>query len=156
MIFRSTRHSPGLVTSRLYSEQTFYRVFMDDLERCRHEALIESPFLTTRRVRCLLPTIRKLTSHDVRITVNTRPPQEHEGRLRDEAENCIELLQSCGVQILFTGGHHRKLAIFDRAILWEGSLNILSQNNSCEVMRRIESESLAKQMIDFTDMGQFL
>jgi hypothetical protein len=73
-----------------------------------------------------------------------------------EAEASIALLQDIGVEILFTGGHHRKLAIFDRAILWEGSLNALSQNDSCEVMRRMESEDLAKQMLDFTGLTKFL
>jgi hypothetical protein len=73
-----------------------------------------------------------------------------------EAEASIALLQNIGVEILFTGGHHRKLAIFDRTILWEGSLNILSQNDSCEVMRRMESEDLAKQMIAFIGVGQYL
>ena len=48
-----------------------------------------------------------------------------------------------------TYGHHRKLAIIDRSILYEGSLNILSQNDSLEIMQRIEPEELARQMIDF-------
>ncbi len=39
---------------------------------------------------------------------------------------------------LLTGNFHRKLAVIDRTILWEGSLNILSQNRSQKVMSRIE------------------
>jgi hypothetical protein len=88
--------------------------------------------------------------------VNTRHPQEHEGYLQAEAEIGIALLQDLGVEILFTGGHHRKLAVFDRQILWEGSLNILSQNDSCEIMRRTESEMLAKQVLDFANLRKFL
>jgi hypothetical protein len=65
-------------------------------------------------------------------------------------------LQHMGVQVLYTGYHHRKLAILDRAILYEGSLNILSQNKSSEVMRRIESVSLAWQMVRFTGIDRFL
>jgi hypothetical protein len=66
------------------------------------------------------------------------------------------MLQSIGVEVLYTGGHHRKLAIIDRQILWEGSLNILSQNESCEVMRRIESDELAMQMLQFTKLYRHL
>jgi hypothetical protein len=54
------------------------------------------------------------------------------------------------------GGHHRKLAIIDRRLLWEGSLNMLSQNDSCEIMRRIESNSLATQMIHFARLDKYL
>lgn len=148
--------SSGLLTSRLYNERTFYRAFVDDLACCQHEVLLESPFLTSRRVEQLLPAMRKLIARGARLTVNTRHPQEHEGYLRAEAENSINLLQACGVEILFTGGHHRKLAIFDRKILYEGSLNILSQNESCEIMRRIESRALSEDMIQFLSLEEFL
>lgn len=156
-IFRRLKYrSGGLVTSQLYNEQTFYRAFERDLAYCRSEAVIESPFLTTRRIQMLLPTLRKMVTRGVQVTINTKHPQEHEDYMCAEAEASIALLQNIGVEILFTGGHHRKLAIFDRAVLWEGSLNVLSQNDSCEVMRRMESEDLAKQMLDFTGLTKFL
>jgi phosphatidylserine/phosphatidylglycerophosphate/cardiolipin synthase-like enzyme len=145
-----------LLSSRLYNERTFYDAFMDDLAYCQREAVIESPFLTVRRVRQLLPMVRRMIACGVRITVNTRRPQEHEGYLQYEAEDCIGLLQSSGVEVLFTGGHHRKLVIFDRKLLYEGSLNIFSQHESSEIMRRIESEELARQMISFVGLEKFL
>jgi hypothetical protein len=154
-IFRKCRLS-GLIASQLYNEQTFYRAFERDLACCRNEAMIESPFLTTRRIQMLLPTLRRMITRGVRVIINTKHPQEHEDYMCAEAEASIALLQNIGVEILFTGGHHRKLAIFDRAVLWEGSLNILSQNGSCEVMRRMESEDCAKQMLDFTGLTKFL
>lgn len=156
IIRRLKYRSDYLVASQLYNEQTFYRAFERDLACCRNEAVIESPFLTTRRIQMLLPTLRKMVTRGVRVTINTKPPQEQEDYMCAEAEASIALLQNIGVEVLFTGGHHRKLAIFDRAILWEGSLNILSQNDSCEVMRRVESEDCAKQMIAFIGVEQFL
>jgi len=62
-----------------------------------------------------------------------------------------------GVQVLLcTGNHHRKLAILDRNILWEGSLNILSQRHSREIMRRIENEELSLEMFNFLKLQKFL
>ncbi len=62
-----------------------------------------------------------------------------------------------GVQVLLcSGNHHRKLAIIDRKILWEGSLNILSQVRSREIMRRIEGKELAIQMFKFLRLEKFL
>lgn len=151
--FKST--SPDLLTSQLFNDRTFYRAFSSDLHTCMNEAFIECPFITSRRIEILLPTLRKLVKRGVRVTVNTRHPQEHEDYLRAEAYKNIPLLQNVGIQVLYTGGHHRKLAIFDKRILWEGSLSILSQNDSCEVMRRIESEELAKQMLRFVKLGRF-
>lgn|GEM_PF-5247592 len=89
----------------------------------------------------------------MRILINTRDPQEHSDYLFSEAQEAIAILQDMGVQVLFTSGHHRKLAILDGHILWEGSLNILSQNDSCEIMRRCESAQLVEQIKHF--IGQW-
>jgi hypothetical protein len=156
ILYNHRRHSPDLVTSQLYNEQTFYKAFIRDLACCRSEAIIESPFITTQRTATLLPYLRKAMSRGVRVVINTRPPQEHDEYMRNEAERSITLLQDIGVEILLTGGHHRKLAIFNRTILWEGSLNALSQNDSSEIMRRIESEQLAVQMIDYIGLRNFV
>ncbi len=59
-------------------------------------------------------------------------------------------MQTIGVEVYMTVGHHRKLAVIDKSILWEGSLNILSQYDSCEVMLRIRSKEWAKEVIEFT------
>lgn len=156
-IFRSFKCSSfDLATSRLYSEQNFYPAFERDLLRCRDEAMVESPFITTRRIQVLLPMLRKMVSRGIRVTINTRHPAEHEDYMRAESEAGIALLQNIGVEVLFTGGHHRKLAIFDRQILWEGSLNILSQNDSCEVMRRISSRQITEQMVEFLGLERYL
>ena len=158
-LLRSARPLQGdLLTSTLYNEETFYDTFLKDLNECHHEVLIESPFITNRRLQSLWPALQKLKDRKVRIAVNTRDPIEHidNEHLRHEAERSIAKLQHSGIQVLFTGGHHRKLAILDRKVLYEGSLNILSQNNSCEVMRRIESTQLAWQMVQFTKLDKFL
>lgn len=155
-LFHSTAQGLDLANSALFDQTTFYRKFVSDLRQAQSEVVIESPFLTTRRITDLMPAFRQLHSCNVTITVNTRHPDEHDEYLGLEADQSIAMLQGIGVRVLFTGGHHRKLAILDRRVLYEGSLNILSQNDSCEIMRRIESEAAAKQMIEFVQLGKFL
>lgn len=144
-----------LLTSKLFSETTFYPDFLKALAKCQSEVIIESPFLTTRRVLMVLPILTRLKNRGVKIVINTRDPFEQEDYMRLEAERSIELLHDIGATILITGGHHRKLVIIDRSILYEGSLNVLSQNDSCEVMRRIKSEVLAEEMLDFLKLERF-
>jgi len=156
-LFASPARQDELLTSALYDENTFYEKFAQDLKDCQQEAIIESPFITRRRLNLLLPTLQKLKSRNVRIAINTRDPEEHtDDYLRDEARRAVSKLQHMGIHVLYTGGHHRKLAILDRQVLYEGSLNILSQNNSCEVMRRIESVQLAWQMARFVKIDTFV
>lgn len=154
--FKSSRSVSSLQDSKLFNERTFYPAFMTDLRCCKEQAIIECPFITSRRVNALLPTLQMLRQRGVAIIINTRDPQEHDLPLRTQAIEAIERLQHLGVNVLYTGGHHRKLAILDKKILWEGSLNILSQSASCEIMRRIESEVIARQMILFTNLHNFI
>lgn len=48
--------------------------------------------------------------------------------------------------VLYTVKHHRKLAIIDGEILYEESVNILPQIDSCEIMRRTVSQQLANEL----------
>ncbi len=156
-LLRRNQSPLDLLTSKLFNEETFYPVFTKDLNKCSHEVIIESPFVTNRRLSQLLPTLQRLKDRKVRVIINTRDPIEHDDEYhRGAAHTAIAALQRIGVQVLYTAGHHRKIVILDRQILYEGSLNVLSQNDSCEVMRRVESSQLAWQMARFVGIDKFL
>jgi phosphatidylserine/phosphatidylglycerophosphate/cardiolipin synthase-like enzyme len=97
----------------------------------------------------LLPIFIKMRRRDVRIIVNTRNPDEHDGDYYYQALNAVSAMQDLGITVLYTTGHHRKLAIIDRSIVYEGSLNILSFSDSCEIMRKIISDAIAMELCKF-------
>lgn len=142
----------GIIGSRLFDQDTFYGALLDDLKKAKGQVIIESPFITTKRITILLPVFQTLAKRGVQLVINTKPFDEHDPEYRWQAEQSIVKLQQLGAMLLLTGGHHRKLAVIDENILYEGSLNILSQNDSCEIMRRIESHGLAVQMVHFTKL----
>ncbi len=135
--------------STLFDNNSFYKAFERDLSRARQSVIIESPFITRRRMEHLLPLLTKLRGKGVYVVVNTRDPEEHNEEYAIQAEDAIAAMQDIGVKVLYTVKHHRKLSIIDEEILWEGSLNILSQGNSCEIMRRTCSTELVRGMISF-------
>ena len=137
-----------LNSSSLYDQSTFYGRFYKDLRGAKHRVVIESPFITQRRSMSLLSIVSKLKKRGVEIVVNTKPIEEHDSQYQEQATVVVEMMQDLGVKVLFTNGHHRKIAIVDD-ILYEGSLNILSQNDSCELMRRIDDVSSVREMIRF-------
>ncbi|MFZ2836363.1 MAG: phospholipase D-like domain-containing protein [Candidatus Saccharimonadales bacterium] len=145
----------SLRNSQLYDQTNFYDAFMRDLRRAHSRVIIESPFITEKRMMTLLPILRQLRKRDVRIIVNTKPFEEHELVYRNQAVWVVGVMQELGIEVLMTGGHHRKLAVIDDDILWEGSLNILSQNDSCELMRRIRSAELVDEIVRFTGIKKW-
>ena len=145
------------VRSSLHDETTFYPAFLRDLSRCEREIIIESPFITSSRMKTLWPTLRALYDRGVKIFIITRDPNEHTEGYDEQSEAEIRALETLGIQVfLCTGNHHRKLAILDRTILWEGSLNILSQIHSREIMRRLEGGGFAVDMYQFLHLGRYI
>ncbi len=149
--------STDLVSSRLYDEESFYPQFINDLKHSKKEVIVESPFISSRRMSFLVELFQKLVNRKIKLYVFTRNPQDQKNSLRLQAETAIRQLESMGVQVIIsTDNSHRKLAIIDRNVLWEGSLNILSQNNSREYMRRIQSQVHTKECFNFINLGKYI
>lgn len=96
----------------------------------------------------LKPVFEWLVDCTVKVFIITRDPREHENSMALSSEEGICYFETIEVQVLLIkGDHHRKLTLIDRKILWEGSLNILSQSQSRGFMRRIESSKLAGELL---------
>lgn len=139
----------------LVDERDFYPLFLKDVLGATKEVIIQSAFITTSRLNTLLPVFQLLLRRGVRIFVMTRVPWEHNGVMRAQSEEGQRTLEKLGVVILpFVGNIHQKYAIVDRALMWDGSLNILSQRDSKEVMRRCVGKKTVNQYMDFMRLSK--
>lgn len=143
--------------SKLFDERDFYGQFISDMLAAKQEIIIDSPYMTTNRIDNLYKYFEQLRHKGVEIYVLTRVAREQDGKMQYYTETEIERLSKLGIKVLpFVGKIHRKIAIIDRKVLWEGSLNILSQSDSREIMRRFDGESSAKQMMTFLKLDKNL
>lgn len=143
-------------STKLYNQDTFDKQFRHDIHNVHDSLLIESPFIRLKRVKELLPALTKLRRRGVSIVINTRSPDEHDYNYEQKAASAVGLLQDIGVTVLYTVKHHRKIAIIDRRLIYEGSLNILSCYDSCEIMRRSVSAADAETLINFIGINKYL
>jgi phosphatidylserine/phosphatidylglycerophosphate/cardiolipin synthase-like enzyme len=144
-------------SSTLHDEKTFYSTFLIDLDRAKEEIIIESPFITSARMKMLWPSLKRAYSKGIKVYIITRDPNDHSDGYELQSESEIEALEALGIQVfLCIGNHHRKLAIIDRKVLWEGSLNILSQTKSREIMRRLDGGGFAEDMFNFLNFGRYI
>lgn len=140
-------------STELYDERSFFGAFSADFKSAQNEVIIESPYITIRRSKELSLLCKKLVRRGVKVIVYTRNPEHHEHTLRYQSYEGLEILRSAGVKTKICNDmRHRKIASIDRRILWEGSLNMLSQSNSKEIMRRTESSELCIQMLKFAGL----
>jgi len=144
-------------SSSLHDEKSFYKAFLMDLDQAPEELIIDSPFITSSRMKMLWPSLRRAYSKGIKVYIITRDPNDHSDGYEIQSESEIEALEALGIQVfLCVGNHHRKLAIIDRKVLWEGSLNILSQAKSREIMRRLEGGGFAVDMFNFLNFGRYI
>lgn len=129
--------------SLVFTNRTFWDQFVRDLQRARYRVLIHSPFVSKRRLDFLNYKFLSLIDRGVTVCVFVQKPrkpavQDRRG-VKDEFTYVIESLQDMKIHVNLRSNIHEKLAVVDDAVLWEGSLNILSHANSKERMRRLTS-----------------
>jgi phosphatidylserine/phosphatidylglycerophosphate/cardiolipin synthase-like enzyme len=123
---RKSVQGNDLLMSQLFDEVTFYRAFGKDLEDARRSVIIESPYLTEKRALEFSRLFKRLEKRGVAVRLNTRHPRHHDKTLEIQAWKAIKVLRKQGVKVYICSDmRHRKLAIIDNQILWDGSLNIL-------------------------------
>lgn len=148
-IYDAVGLSEEAINSATYDETDFYKAFVRDLRSAEHEVIIDSPFIARQRMKTFFPLFDYLLKKSVKVFVLTRKTEEQEGLLKEYSIEAIEQMEAMGVIVLQSKGmEHRKLAIIDRKITWEGSLNILSQRDSIEHMRRFVGPETAKQLMN--------
>ncbi|CAN5522245.1 AAA domain-containing protein [soil metagenome] len=137
----------GSSNSQVFTEQDFWSAFRLDLSAAQESTFIISPFLTVKRTSHFTEQFANMVARGVKLTVYTRPPDEHAApHMRREAEAVIAQLQSIGITVTQHSKIHQKIIIIDKRICWEGSLNLLSQNDSLEHMRRLEGTAIANEV----------
>jgi phosphatidylserine/phosphatidylglycerophosphate/cardiolipin synthase-like enzyme len=144
-------------TNNLYNETNFYRAFIKDALSAEKEVIIYSPFISQYRASFFKVTLSKLKRRNINVFIFTRPIEEHEEYIQDGIKAALESYKRLGAHIVYLDGTiHEKVAIIDRKILWEGSLNILSQKASKELMTRTADEEFATQIMSNLALNQKL
>lgn len=142
-----------------FSAADFWPAFQKDLTKAQARVIIQSPFITSRRVMMLQSYLSSLLIRNVRLCLFLQAPsrrQDHPPGQRlsprdraqeEDAANMIHWLQQQGAHLNLRPRIHEKIAIIDKSILWEGSLNILSHKDTEERMRRIKSQREVRKAI---------
>jgi len=141
----------------LFNEKSFYQAFVKDMLAAKKEVIIYSPFVSKFRSEFFRRTFVELRKRNIPVFIFTRPIEEHDSLMKAEITCAINDYEESGAYITYlTGFVHEKLAIIDRNVLWEGSLNILSQRQSREMMRRISDEAMTQETMSYLGLTKKL
>jgi len=141
----------GNITIRHCSDREFLDSFRADLTNAMAHATILSPFVSPNRAAYYYAALQSLAVRSVPVDVYARPRQEQPHSLREQFGNVERRLRAVGVRFHLRPAMHEKVAVLDGCVLWHGSLNILSHNDTRESMLRIESAKVATLVL--ADLG---
>lgn len=129
---------------KVYNHENFYPQLNLDLKEARFLVLIQSPFMSVKRINKLRAILAECVTRGVRVCVFAQKIDrrylslEDYEQKRDALELASQRLLSIGVHVNLVKGIHEKLILVDENVLWEGSLNTLSHRDTSERMTRWE------------------
>lgn len=133
----------------LHSEQSFYPALAADLQKATSSVVIFSAFATPEGLYRWFPLFSECLQRGVKTRIITRTLDNQTGSEanKEELVGLLPLLRQSGIVFEMRPLPHEKVIVIDDEIVWHGSLNMLSQNKSNEVMTRTVSRSFAKEML---------
>lgn len=132
--------------------QEFWPAFLADLDGAKKSVIIMSAFVAERRAALLMLRFESLLKRKVQISLHCKPPAE-----QPSADFAATFFSSCsklGITVVQKAKMHEKIAIIDDQILWQGSLNILSQNKSSEHMLRLEAPQAVQDVVQKLELSK--
>jgi hypothetical protein len=133
-------------TDIIFDEQSFFPVYLSDIEKASKHVLIVSPFVTRKRVTQMAGYFESILKKQVKVTIVTRPVNDFNENKKRTLENIYSILTDAGVKILFKSNIHQKFAVIDEKIIWYGSINLMSFGYSTESIMRLTSGNIAFEL----------
>jgi phosphatidylserine/phosphatidylglycerophosphate/cardiolipin synthase-like enzyme len=133
-------------TDIIFDEQSFFPVYLRDMENASKHVMIVSPFVTKKRVTQMMGYFENILKKQVKITIVTRPVNDFKENKKRTMESIFSILTDAGVKIVLKSNIHQKFAIIDEKIIWYGSINLLSFGYSTESIMRLTSGNIAFEL----------
>ena len=133
-------------TDIIFDEQSFFPVYLSDIENASKHVMIVSPFVTKKRVIQMMGYFENILKKQVKITIVTRPVNDFTETQKRTLEKIFSLLTDAGVNIVFKSKIHQKFAVIDGKIIWYGSINLLSFGYAKESIMRLKSGNISYEL----------
>ncbi|WP_198167003.1 AAA domain-containing protein [Microbispora sp. ATCC PTA-5024] len=134
-------------------ERSFYETFAARLGEARHSVWLWSPWVATR-VRTILPALKEAVARGVRVTVFVRDPSDSMQQKQSFAD-CLAELRAIVPAVIEVNVMHQKIVVIDERLVMLGSLNVLSQSWTREVMVTMRGGHFARKILQHEHAEDF-
>ncbi|MFE3591544.1 AAA domain-containing protein [Streptomyces niveus] len=126
-------------------ERDFYRTFTEEIRHAQRSLWLWAPWVA-RRVGSLLPALRAAADRGVRINVFIRDDTDQLQK-KPPNQKLIADLRAVAHAVVPMNVMHQKIAVIDERTVMLGSLNVLSQSWTREVMLTMRGAHFARKLL---------
>lgn len=113
----------------IFNQRTFDPAVFQDIAEAKESVVILSGFITQARVAVLGDLLRERILAGVKVRCVTRPPQRNGSMTPELTREALDALEGIGCTVDCRNDIHEKIVLIDKAIVWHGSLNMLSNTH---------------------------
>ena len=136
-----------VVENSIFDWQNYLDIFGGDVASAKSEVVISSPGLGTRKVWKFIKDVAPLQERGVRIAVLTLSPSAYPDDAAGHQEELADALRAVGIAVRYSEKFREHFAVIDNAIVWYGSMNLLSREKEEDSMMRLENTSIAQELL---------
>lgn len=139
--------------SDVQDERDFYRAFEEHLGKARTSVWIWAAW-TASRVRSILPFLAEASARGVTIRVFVRDDSD-KLQQREDFQGHLAALREVVSSVIAVNAMHQKIVVIDEQQVLLGSLNVLSQQWSREVMLVMDGHHFARKILEHEHADDF-
>ena len=142
------------VANSIFDSVKYRPVFERDVASASLRVVISSPSLGSGRVRWLCETAAPLQMRGVSVVVFTANPEGYPEDGREHHRQLILSLREAGVTVVAEKPCHERYAVIDNALIWYGSMNLLSNERDDDTLMRLVSPEIAAELLELSAAGE--
>ena len=134
----------------IYDIENYAETYWKDLEEANSAVVVSSPRLNNQKVDRIINMLGKRRELGVKVTIVTWHPDAYKYGKDDVRMELMERLRKAGFEIRLVEETCEHYAVIDNEIVWYGSVNLLSKEDSEDNLMRVCSKDIAAELLEMT------
>lgn len=137
------------IANSIFDSQSYFDIFEKDVISAADSIVISSPSFSFKKINWLCVESEHLQLGGVSIVVLTLAPEDYPEDGRDQHSAHIQRMESSGIMVMKLNKYRERFAVIDRALVWYGSMNLLSNEKDDDSLMRISNPAVAEELLEF-------
>ena len=134
----------------IYDIENYAETYWKDLEEANSAVVVSSPRLNNQKVDRIINMLGKRRELGVKVTIVTWHPDAYKYGKDDVRMELMERLRKAGFEIRLVEESCEHYAVIDNEIVWYGSVNLLSKEDTEDNLMRVCSKDIAAELLEMT------